>query len=302
MRAWIQMAVGGGGAPYYQNLFDAEVTGAYGWGMALMVVNHFGSACLNYNGSQLKFASTVVVDDGNWHELVMTMSAANAYLYIDGALAATAGHGQNAVMSNDNPNNINSGRGGLAFKSYTGLIAEPKMSQAVLDAGTIATEWANQSSPGTFYSVGNSQSGPAPQNTSVAGNPAWTVTHVSGALTADAPIFGNGGGDVKIGTKTGSTDQMQCASGAAGATGSPLKYDASGNAVAGVVGQFVPAGGAAAQVLTKNSSADYDDAWTSVSSGDVLVNSTTTQCAISVNGSFVADVPTVFYVEGTYRA
>ena len=70
-----------------------------------------------------------------------------------------------------------------------------------------------------------------------------------------------------MGTKTGSTDQVQCASGSAGATDAPLKYDASGNAVAGAVGQFVPTGGTAGQVLTKNSSTDYDDSWITPATG-----------------------------------
>ena len=107
----------------------------------------------------------------------------------------------------------------------------------------------------------NPGSAPPAQTTIVQANPQGTVTHSTGALTLNEPVFGTGGGDIKVGTKTGNTEQMQCASGSAGATGDPLQYDASGNAVAGVVGQFVPAGGTAGQVLTKNSSTDYDDSW-----------------------------------------
>lgn len=269
-RAWIKMSSGGGGSPFYQNFLDLQVTGAFGWGMALTVVNHFAAGILNYNGAQLKFSSSVVVDDGNWHSIIMTMSSGNAYVYVDGALAATAGTGQNSAMANDAPNNINSTRGGLAFTNFAGRIAEPMVTQAVLDAGTIATEWANQSDPVTFYSLGMSQSGPQPQTTNVVGNAAGTVTHTAGALTDDLPVFGNGGADIKVGTKTGSTDQMQCASGSAGTTGAPLLYDGSGNAVAGVTGQLVPAAGTTGQALVKNSNTNYDATWETVSGSSPL--------------------------------
>jgi hypothetical protein len=71
---------------------------------------------------------------------------------------------------------------------------------------------------------------PAP-DTETVGNAMGTVTHSTGALTANLPVLGNGGGDVKV----------------------------------GVVGQLVPAGGSAHYVLTKNSGTDYDDAWLPVS-------------------------------------
>lgn len=68
--------------------------------------------------------------------------------------------------------------------------------------------------------------------------PAWgaagsgTVTHTTGALTSDLPVFGNGAGDVKTGTKQGNTDQAQMASGTA-TQGHVLIYDANGNAIDG---------------------------------------------------------------------
>lgn len=137
----------------------------------------------------------------------------------------------------------------------------------------------------------------------VLGNPSGTVTHSAGGLTADEPVFGNGGGDIKVGTKTGNTDELvtatgtatsgapllydasgnaiagskqgnttelQCATGVAGAAGAPLLYDASGNAVKGTVGQLVPAGGTTGQVLEKNSNTDGDTKW-GASGGGVSV-------------------------------
>jgi hypothetical protein len=63
---------------------------------------------------------------------------------------------------------------------------------------------------------------------------AGSVTHSAGALTADQPVFGAGGADTKVGTKTGNTDQVVTQSGTSTA-GRVLLYDASGNAVASSV-------------------------------------------------------------------
>lgn len=123
---------------------------------------------------------------------------------------------------------------------------------------------------------------PPVQTTSVNVNPQGTVTHSTGALTLNEPVFGNGVGDIKVGTKTGNTEQVQCASGSAGGTGAPLLYDSSGNAVAGVTGQLVPSGGTTGQVLTKNSATNFDDSWLTptgssplTTKGDVYGYSTT---------------------------
>jgi len=57
-----------------------------------------------------------------------------------------------------------------------------------------------------------------------------TVTHTGGALTADLPVFGAGTDDIKVGTKSGSTNEVMSASGSF-TSGHLIKSDASGNAV-----------------------------------------------------------------------
>ena len=73
------------------------------------------------------------------------------------------------------------------------------------------------------------RSGSAPTTVNTNGNPAGTVTHTVGALTANLPVVGNGGGDIK----------------------------------SGVAGQLVPAGGTTGEVLAKASGTDYDTSWQS---------------------------------------
>ena len=64
---------------------------------------------------------------------------------------------------------------------------------------------------------------------------AGTVTHTSGALTADQPVFGAGGADVKVGTKSGNTDELATVSGSV-TSGHIAAWDASGNLVDGGAG------------------------------------------------------------------
>lgn len=105
---------------------------------------------------------------------------------------------------------------------------------------------------------------PPPQTITVQANPQGTVTHSAGALTLNLPVVGNGAGDIKSGTRSGNTTEFASVS-AAGTVGQPVLWDANGNVDAGAVGQLVPAGGSSGQVLTKNSSTDYDVSWKSAS-------------------------------------
>lgn len=59
-----------------------------------------------------------------------------------------------------------------------------------------------------------------------------TVTHTAGALTANLPVIGNGGADVKVGTVSGNTTEFGTVSGALTA-GHLAAFDASGNIVDG---------------------------------------------------------------------
>jgi len=68
--------------------------------------------------------------------------------------------------------------------------------------------------------------------TAPGGGGSGTVTHTSGALTADLPVFGNGSADIKVGTKSGNTDEVMSATGSF-TPGNVLMTDANGNAVDG---------------------------------------------------------------------
>ena len=104
------------------------------------------------------------VNDGNWHYVVGTISPTKKQIYIDGVLVNTInnphngsdlgtgatrygfiGDGSEASGFNGNRNNI----------YYKGKIDELRFLNVQLSAGWIATEFNNQSSPESFYSLGD---------------------------------------------------------------------------------------------------------------------------------------------------
>jgi len=173
--------------------------------------------------------------------------------------------------------------------------------ETVSASGSFTSTLASAAPNPIYASVSfNRAPGTAPpaQTITVQANPQGTVTHMTGALTSGEPVIGNGGADVKAGTKQGNTTQLQCASGAAGATGAPLIYDASGNAVAGATGQLVPSGGASGYVLTKNSATNYDTAW-ELATSDITVNGVTTLTIVEIQSSQVWEGQTIIEVNGT---
>ena len=302
IECWVSTTYNGTPIGHFLDVWDAYVTDVTGsnFGIAILIYSD-GTAIgrLSVNGVFTTISSGVVVNDGAWHHIAFVSTSSGAALYVDGSPAGTSATGQNEPYNDVNPVVLNGPRNNIVYEFYQGLVAEPKVSQYAIGAGQIATNWANQNSPSTFYSIGPSQSGPPPQTVPVPGNPQGTVSHTTGPLTLGEPVIGNGAGDVKAGTKTGSTTQVQMASGSAGAAGAPLLYDASGNAVAGVTGQLVPSGGTAGEVLTKNSGTNYDVSWQS-NDDDIQINGATSLNVIKVNGTQVWIGQTEIQFNGTF--
>jgi hypothetical protein len=108
-------------------------------------------------------ASTANPSAGAWHHVVWTYSNANSNLnslYMDGVLAATgtlnfyANNGGASAVYGVSGNTASVGAG------INGAIDETEVSNIARSADWIATEYNNQRSPATFYSVGPETRGP----------------------------------------------------------------------------------------------------------------------------------------------
>lgn len=106
------------------------------------------------------FGTSATVTTSNWHSYTGTFSGTTSKLYVDGVLQGTNSSaslgtaGTNGVaIGNDAPGNTQ----GL----FDGLIDEVRISNIARSASWIETEYNNQNSPGTFYSLGSEENVPA---------------------------------------------------------------------------------------------------------------------------------------------
>ncbi len=103
------------------------------------------------------------VNDGEWHHLVGVFDGSKKYIYIDGVLSATENNPHNGNMIGSGFTRygiIGDGSEASTFNGsrnqnyYKGKIDELRLLNIGLSSGWIATEYNNQSSPETFYSLG----------------------------------------------------------------------------------------------------------------------------------------------------
>jgi Concanavalin A-like lectin/glucanases superfamily/Domain of unknown function (DUF2341) len=113
------------------------------------------------NGDAFSFAF-----DSNWHQLVTTLPASGnlnqALMYLDGVAQSVTL--QSATVNTDASPQVRVGN--LIFGSnlfpLVGSVDEMRILGSVLSADWIATEYNNQNSPATFYSIGSAPAGAEP--------------------------------------------------------------------------------------------------------------------------------------------
>ncbi len=96
-------------------------------------------------------------NDGNWHHFVLVMPAggsttANILMYLDGVLQTPSGGSQtlNTIAADFAVGTVAGAHGN---SNFNGLVDEVRVSGSARSSDWIASEFANQSSPSTFYSL-----------------------------------------------------------------------------------------------------------------------------------------------------
>ena len=97
--------------------------------------------------------------DGNWHHVAMVFGGSTVSLYLDGALATSLAAGGSSIA--DVGGAVTMGRfDGTNGLYFGGTLDEARISNTSRTAGWIATEFTNQNSPSTFFSVASSEVAP----------------------------------------------------------------------------------------------------------------------------------------------
>ena len=107
------------------------------------------------NGYEPPLASQGVVNDGKWHLAYYTSDGTTQNLYLDGKLqiSAFAGDNSNAHYFFGTDFTWGWAQSNWNWFYLSGAIDETRISNTALSADWIATEYANQSSPSTFYQL-----------------------------------------------------------------------------------------------------------------------------------------------------
>ncbi len=108
------------------------------------------------------YDSLTIPSNLNWHLLTWTWSSAGTvYLYIDGSLDRSLARTGTSVKNSDLMFIVANWETGTSdSRHWDGKIDEIRMLPALLSGDWILTEWRNQNSPSTFYSVGTESGNP----------------------------------------------------------------------------------------------------------------------------------------------
>jgi hypothetical protein len=98
------------------------------------------------------FGSTATIADTNWHHLVGVVNGSSSSIYIDGVAAGTG-----TVTAGTSTNSANIGVASTYW--LNGYLDEVRVSNIARSSDWIITEYHNQNTPTTFYSVGAQEGG-----------------------------------------------------------------------------------------------------------------------------------------------
>lgn len=112
----------------------------------------------NGTGMETMYGNASVADN-NWHYITVTrVKNGTDHLYVDGSSQATA-TGANTSINPTGDINIGRREDGDANRYFGGYLDEIRVSNTERTACWIGTEYNNQNSPSTFYSISSQQAG-----------------------------------------------------------------------------------------------------------------------------------------------
>jgi RHS repeat-associated protein len=161
LEAWIKTSESN--PSQYERILAKEVSGnadpymVYGlWRTAGTNLVNFGRAT-GGSGTLAAVTTAASLSMGAWTHLVGTYDGSNLKIYLNGSLDSQTSATGNIVSTNQNMViGADTAGGG---ENFNGIMDEVRISDSARSADWIATEYNNQSSPSTFYSVGSSSSG-----------------------------------------------------------------------------------------------------------------------------------------------
>ena len=143
-------------------------------------------------------------DLGSWTYVTLVGKGNNTFqaIYIDGVLVSSQNSGQAPTTSQTG---ITIGAWPASGYPFNGDLDEFRVSKAVLSSSWILTEYDNQSSPSTFYTVGSEQTGTAPTISSFSASPSTVAANGTSTLSWSTTNAASLSISPTIGTVTGTS-------------------------------------------------------------------------------------------------
>ena len=141
-------------------------------------------------------SSKALVNDSTWHYVVGTYDGANVQIYVDGILQDTEPK-IGVIDHGDSPPALRIGAeaGDDIQNCFNGSIDEVRISDIARDSDWISTEYNNQNSPSTFYSVGSEETAYSFDNPTIQPTAADSLTFTS--LSGFTETATKNGGEIK---------------------------------------------------------------------------------------------------------
>ena len=161
MEAWVRHDI----TPDFGERFGFLNHKGFSNGYRLLIEENSLNLSFQLPGSTDTLTSASTISANAWHHLVATYDGATMKIYIDGTKDVNEGAKTGNITSvSPDENDVWIGHGDQPVDKvwsfpWEGDIDEVRISTLARDADWIATEFNNQDTPGTFYSVGGEQSG-----------------------------------------------------------------------------------------------------------------------------------------------
>jgi hypothetical protein len=111
-----------------------------------------------YNGSEYINVQGSTITDPNWHHVGAYLNGTNLKLFTDGVVHSNTGTKSGTIPYDSSTLYMGAGLwGGTPRDLFDGIIDEVWISNTARSACWIGTEYRSQSSPSTFYTVGNEE-------------------------------------------------------------------------------------------------------------------------------------------------
>lgn len=157
LSAWVKLSVNSGSG---QQIIDINRSPSNFTNQAKLFAYNGGIFFQDYDGTTAGFGLGVAnIADGNWHHVAFVRNGTSGILYVDGNVDSTQTSALNLTYSG---NDFVVGADYRNSSDYwNGGIDECRFSNTNRSADWVKTEYNNQNSPGTFYSIGPELTNPA---------------------------------------------------------------------------------------------------------------------------------------------